>query len=138
MATLEGACDLAADAPEAQRRNCCCRFHAFGRVKRLCVGRMGPDGMMSDARGGEADTQPLDEAIVGVDTSAGPAWDAEEPLLALLRSSAETKETAKMQKWLDEMMSTDEIASADLSAAIAGLSIDARTFRMRGSSVKLK
>jgi hypothetical protein len=31
----------------------------------------------------EVDTQPLDEAIVGADTNAGPAQDAEEPLLAL-------------------------------------------------------
>jgi hypothetical protein len=43
-----------------------------------------------------------------------------------------------MQKRLDEVMSTETVASAGLAAAVAGLSIDARTFRMRGSSAKLK
>lgn len=138
MATLERACKLPADAPLAQRRDCPCRFHAFQRIKRLCVGQMGPDGVMSAASGGEVDDEAVDDMIVGGDTNAGPAQDDEQPLLALSRSSAETKETAKMQKWLDEMMSTDTVASADLAAAVAGLSIDARTFRMRGSSVKLK
>jgi hypothetical protein len=93
---------------------------------------------MSAAKGGAADNEPVDDAIVGADTNAGPAQDEERPLLALSRSSAETKDTAKMQKWLDEVISTETVASAGLAAAVTGLSIDARTFRMRGSSVKLK
>jgi hypothetical protein len=138
LTALQAACPLPTDAEPQAQRNCNCRYHGFARVKRLCVGRVSPNGVMSAAGGGEADTTRIDDEIVGGDTNAGPADESDRPLLALTRNSKESRDTAASQKWLDRMMSSEAVPVALLREAVAGLYIDPSSLRMWGSHVRLK
>jgi hypothetical protein len=138
LAALQAACPLPTDTEPQAQRNCNCRYHGYARIGRLCVGRMSPSGITQAAEGGEADTRPVDDEIVGGDTNAGPANESDRPLLALTRSSKESRETAASQKWLDRMMSSEVTPMEKLHEAVAGLCIDPASLRMRGSHVKLK
>jgi hypothetical protein len=135
---LKERCPLDADASELRQQGCDCRYHAYERVRRLCVGKLGVDGVVQAIGEGLRDEEALDEAIVGGDTNARDAERADQPLLTLARDTGETRETAKRQKWLDSLMSSGRIPRERLREAIAGLGIDPLTRRMHGSNIKLK
>lgn len=135
---LKERCPLDADASELRQQACDCRYHAYERVRRLCVGKLGVDGVVEAMGEGLRDEEALDEAIVGGDTNARDAERADQPLLSLARDTGETRETAKRQKWLDTLMSSGRIPREKLREAIAGLAIDPKTRRLHGSNIKLK